>query len=197
MSGTFKGARASFQGVMYDMNEEQWETYNKKKTEDNKFWGLFWVKVMKDNGLSNVEIARRVELSETTIRRMLKQANGEVPKKDADGLSVHARLYDKTCLEWHNNPEYNRTLLLAQENFANHKLRRDGFLFLNDVYNMLGLDKTSAGQLVGWLWWGDGDNYVDFGLTHPRNTDAVDIWLDFNVDGVIYDKIDEINKRVK
>lgn len=84
--------------------------------------------------------------------------------------------------------------LRAQQQFANDKLVADGFLFLNDVYDMLGIDKTPTGQLVGWKY--DelnndvGDNYVDFGIMET-NRETEDggyepvILLDFNVDGDI------------
>ena len=71
---------------------------------------------------------------------------------------------------------------------------------MNDVYAMLGIPKTRAGQVVGWIYDEKepiGDNYVDFGIydtNKPSNRDFVNgyertILLDFNVDGNILDLI--------
>jgi Family of unknown function (DUF6353) len=48
--------------------------------------------------------------------------------------------------------------------------------------------------VVGWLRDGEGDCYIDFGLFDEKNERFAlgweqSIWLDFNVDGVIYDKL--------
>lgn len=112
-----------------------------------------------------------------------------------EGLSMYARLYDETNPEWHNNAEMNRTILSVKEQWANHKLVMDGFVFLNDIYEQLGFERSSAGQLVGWLKDSEtGDNYIDFGLYEKRNEAFINgqepsVWLDFNVDGVMFDKI--------
>ena len=90
--------------------------------------------------------------------------------------------------------------LKLQQSYANKRLKEEGYLFLNDVYEMLGFLKTSAGQVVGWIYDEDipnGDNFVDFGIyniDNPKANDFVNgyersIVLDFNVDGIIYDKI--------
>ena len=64
---------------------------------------------------------------------------------------------------------------------------------------MLGLERSSAGQVVGWVMNNDGDNYIDFGMFEASSSRFVNgtersVLLDFNVDGVIYDKIQENNE---
>ena len=65
---------------------------------------------------------------------------------------------------------------------------------------MLGIERTKAGQIVGWVYDEDnplGDNYVDFGIydiNREKSRDFVNgyervILLDFNVDGNILDRI--------
>lgn len=62
---------------------------------------------------------------------------------------------------------------------------------------MLGIARTNAGQVVGWIYCEKnpvGDNYVDFGIYNLQNEGFVNgnersILLDFNVDGIILDKI--------
>jgi hypothetical protein len=116
-----------------------------------------------------------------------------------DSPSMYARFFDQLCPEWQRNPEYNRAFLQCQQNYMNERLKIKGHLFLNEVYDALGMERSSAGQIVGWVISKDGgDNFVDFGIfddiTNPNVRDFVNglsdsILLDFNVDGVIYDKI--------
>lgn len=117
-----------------------------------------------------------------------------------DGYSPYAKFYDDGCIGWEKDPELNLMFLRRQQDAANEILKRDGYLFLNDVYEMLGIPKTTAGQLVGWIYDEKnpvGDNYVDFGIYDLYKENCRDfvngyertILLDFNVDGEIYKMI--------
>lgn len=116
---------------------------------------------------------------------------------DPNGLSPYARFFDETSDNWVKNPEYNRLFLQSQQNYANDMLHARGHVFLNEVYDMLGLERSQAGSVVGWVLNKDGDNFVDFGIFRgdsERVREFVNgrersILLDFNVDGVIFDKI--------
>ena len=87
--------------------------------------------------------------------------------------------------------------LKQQQVYATDMLKQRGHLFLNDVYDMLGILHSQEGAVVGWIYDEEnpiGDNYVDFGIYDERNADFVNgyersILLDFNVDGYILDKI--------
>ena len=114
--------------------------------------------------------------------------------------SDYARCYTTGCKGWLKDAEMNLLTLRHMQSQCNDKLKTDGFLFLNDVYDMLGIPRTRAGQVVGWLYNEknpSGDNYVDFGIYNLYDEAAKDfvngyepsIWLDFNVDGVIIDHI--------
>lgn len=111
--------------------------------------------------------------------------------------SVYARFFDDTSTSWSREAEYNRYFLSCQQNYANDLLRARGHIFLNEVYDMLGLPRNKAGAVVGWVMNKDGDNFVDFGIFNGdlfKNRDFVNgregsILLDFNVDGVIFDQI--------
>ena len=117
---------------------------------------------------------------------------------DPTTYSDYARFFDESCPAWQNDPEYNLTFLRAQQQYANDLLKAQGRLFLNDVYKMLGIDITKAGQVVGWIYDPDcpvGDNFVDFGI-YDMSKERVrafvngyepNILLDFNVDGNIWD----------
>lgn len=112
--------------------------------------------------------------------------------------SEFAMFYDDGCVGWTKDPEANKKFLILQQNYANEKLKRNGYLFLNDVYKMLGMQPTKAGQVVGWIYDEKnpiGDNFVDFGIfdiDKEKSRDFVNgyertILLDFNVDGNILD----------
>lgn len=134
-----------------------------------------------------------------------KTGKEEVVKKavnvaDPNTYSDYARLFDDGCLGWTKDPEYNLMFLKDQQRYANDRLKTKGCLFLNEVYDMLGIPRTKAGAVVGWIFdekHPNGDNFVDFGIYDMNNAKTRDfvngyertILLDFNVDGVIYDKI--------
>lgn len=113
------------------------------------------------------------------------------------GPNEYAKFYDDGCIGWTKDPEQNLKFLLMQQSYANKKLQAQGYLFLNDVYEMLGIHKTKAGFHVGWLYdennEGFGDNFVDFGIYDTNNRKKRDfvngyervILLDFNVAGDI------------
>lgn len=115
--------------------------------------------------------------------------------------SVYARFFDSSSTSWSKEPEYNLIFLKCQQNYANDLLRARGHVFLNEVYDMLGIPRSKAGAVVGWILSknGETDNFVNFGVFDDRTNDRVRdfvngyegaILLDFNVDGIIYDKID-------
>lgn len=111
-------------------------------------------------------------------------------------MSQYAVCFDESSKNWENDPFYNKMFLTNMQNLANDKLRLNGHLFLNEVYDMLGIPRTPDGCVTGWVYMpGDEsrDNYVDFGIFNIYNEAHRDfvngyesrIWLDFNVDGYI------------
>lgn len=113
--------------------------------------------------------------------------------------SDYARYFNESNIEWRNNPQYNLTFLTARQNQANERLNSVGFIFLNEVYDMLHIPRTPEGQIVGWLREGPGERFVDFGLNSEYNLSNVrggpnaewnpPVLLEFNVQGNIWDKI--------
>ena len=138
-----------------------------------------------------VETVTDEDGNETTVTETVKMMNPNL-------YSDYARFFDEASPYWQKDPEYNLVFLKAQQQYANDLLRAKGRLFLNDVYDMLGIEKTKAGQIVGWVYDPEnpnGDNFVDFGIYDMSkervrafvNGYEATILLDFNVDGNIWD----------
>lgn len=115
--------------------------------------------------------------------------------------SLYARFFDESCPSWSRDPEVNRFWLQCQQNHCNDLLRAKGIVFLNEAYEAIGLKRSTPGAVVGWVRTRDGstDNHVDFGIFKGENEQVRDfvngyegsILLDFNVDGVVYDLLDD------
>ena len=129
--------------------------------------------------------------SETTVTETVKTM-------DPNLYSDYAKFFDEASPYWQKDPEYNFMFLKSQQQYATDLLRARGRLFLNEVYDMLGIEKTKAGQIVGWVYNPEnpiGDNFVDFGIFDMSkervrafvNGYEPNILLDFNVDGNIWD----------
>ena len=143
---------------------------------------------------------RAKEIEEVVVNEDGTQTSVEntVEAVDPNVYSEYARFYDDGCLGWSKSSEDNLYFLKCQQNHANELLQAKGHLFLNEVYDMLGIPRTKAGQVVGWVYDKDnctGDNFVDFGIYDLYNERARafvngherTILLDFNVDGNVWD----------
>lgn len=142
---------------------------------------------------------KATEIEETVVNE---DGTEQVVKKTVDVAhpdynSIYARFFDESCKGWTKSAEDNLRFLKMTQAWANKKLQADGYLYLNEVYEALGIPKTKAGHVVGWIY--DevhpiGDNFVDFGIYDLYNEKARDfvngyervILLDFNVDGDIW-----------
>lgn len=132
---------------------------------------------------------------ETKVKKTVETIN---PEYVGNMGSPYAKFFDNGNDGWDPDPEVTLMFLRARQNYANDLLKARGHLFLNEVYDMLDIPRTQAGQVVGWRYNTknpSGDNYVDFGLYNPYNENARDflngreqvILLDFNVDGNIWE----------
>lgn len=139
-------------------------------------------------------------IDEKGKKKTKKEIVNYIDKDSVSNYSEYARFFDAASGAFEKDPEYNLMFLRRQQDYANEILRSKGHLFLNEVYDMLDIPRTKAGQIVGWIYDEknpSGDNYVDFGI---YNTDSMatrrfvngleyNILLDFNVDGPIYEMI--------
>ena len=106
------------------------------------------------------------------------------------------RFFDSSNPNWDKNPTFSMMWLRGQQNILNDILHTRGHVFLNEVYDALGFPHTPQGAVRGWID-GEGDNCIDFGLYDQnkenvrRFVNGVDnvIMLEFNHDGVIWDRI--------
>jgi len=115
--------------------------------------------------------------------------------------SKYFRWYDEeSSTNFSADPDTNILFLRTVQNYCNDLLKIRGHVFLNEVFSQLGLSHTEAGALVGWRWnKGSGDDYIDFGIWEGKSHELRDpvngrcgaIGLDFNVDGTIYNLIEE------
>ena len=136
-------------------------------------------------------------IQETTVNDKGEEETEEKVVKVAEKqkYSDFARCFDAGCRGWTKDPEYNLMVVRRAEDWANEKLKADGYLFLNEVYDLFNFPRTKAGKIVGWIYDEEHPerNYVDFGiynLTDEQCRNFVNgyersIWLDFNVQGPI------------
>lgn len=163
-------------------------------------------KVIADQGFEKDQLYFGAE--EVEVEKISTNKNGKETKKKGtimcpgtgDTERLYHRCYDiYNSTQWANDPVYNLTYLKAQEQIFNNKLHAYGYVFLDEVYEALGfsMEDHSNAKLVGWLDDGTGDSFVDFGIFNPDQPQNIrfvegyepNIWLNFNCDGVIIDKI--------
>ena len=128
--------------------------------------------------------------SEVTEKKIVKVIEGPI-------YDEFTRIFDESSRCFVKNNERNKYFILQVENWANIKLREQGYLFMNDVFEALGFDKTPGGQVVGWVFDEKnpiGENRVDFGIFDDMYVDQNKrfingyehaVVLNFNHDGNI------------
>lgn len=144
-----------------------------------------------------------IKISKEELEYILKRDDTESVEfekvnREIKNLSMYAVVFDETSAYWVNNTEYNKIFLRQQESYMNDKLKAKGHVFLNEVYDALGIPRTKAGQVVGWIYDEEnplGDNYIDLGVFEDYNSDFINglsnnAFIDPNVDGNILDYLD-------
>ena len=104
--------------------------------------------------------------------------------------SQYAKNFDDYCHGWTKDQKYNFMYLKRIETYCNDLLFKRGYLFLRDVYEMLGISITKESCIVGWIYEEHntiGDNYVKF--IYDENEKSNSIRIDFNVDGDIINRL--------
>ena len=143
------------------------------------------------------------EIEETVVDKKGKEKTVTKTVEVADpiaAMSPYTFCFDETSTAWVRDAEANKFFLARQQDYANEKLKSKGYMCLNEVLEMLGLRRTKAGQVVGWIYDENnpiGDNFIDFGIMDIRceanrnfmNGLEKSIWLTFNVDGDIVNRL--------
>lgn len=139
----------------------------------------------------------------------VKDENGKKKKQKEDILTLdagepsqYARIFDESNPNWEKSPEFNMMFLRSQQTYFQNILNSRGYVFLNEVYDALGFEMTSAGALVGWMQNPESEptNYISFGLfdyDKPMTRRFINgqedaLLLDFNVDGMIVDLLERV-----
>lgn len=144
-----------------------------------------------EHGIKAVEVENKIvneDGTEETIKSYMDEVDG--------AHSPYDLIFDEMIDEWQPDAQYNKWHLAQVEDAASRRLRTQGYLFLNDVYRMIGRYNSGAmivkpeGQIVGWLYDPNNENLhncVKLGLDKMQGDRNV--VLHFNVDGPIIDKI--------
>ena len=134
------------------------------------------------------------------------RANAEIQEAlgDAEIFHTDSRFVfsTETSSDAKNSDMWNANFLTDVEAAMNRRLDIKGVVFLNEVLEALGMERTPAGQQLGWVK-NDNPDYVgiDFGwrkladeITKHRLKNAESdlesiILLDFNYDGIVWDRL--------
>lgn len=116
--------------------------------------------------------------------------------------SQYDRFFCEGCTGWDKQPEYNLAFVLQRQHYANQMLQERTHVFLNEIYDMFGIDRTEAGNTVGWVLDPNNpncSNFIDFGIHNmddERKRAFVNGWernvlLKFNLDGNVWQLMKE------
>ena len=128
----------------YETMEEGFNAYRKRVREEHGEEADYMYK----NGLKSEQVI------ETTTDEDGKTHKIKANKLSTDGAqpSIYSRFFDESSTQWSKTSEYNMMFLHAQQEYFNTMLRARGHVFLNEVYDALGLERSNAGAVVGWVF---------------------------------------------
>lgn len=115
---------------------------------------------------------------------------------------IYSRMFDAGNRGWTTDPLMNLTFLKAAQKYFQEKLERVGFVWLDEVYDYLGIKKDKISRYAGWIFDPDnpiGDNNIDFGFENNElfmNGYEASVLLTFNVDGNIMDRFEAADRTL-
>lgn len=153
------------------------------------------------------EADQKLRFGEKEIKVLETNAKGKEVEKTkkvlgTESSSPYSFVFDERATQFKRSYDHNLTLLRSFERYANDRLNYRGHVFMNEILDDLGLERTSVGAIVGWVKGynphnPDNDKYISFGLEDPVNEEKRDareameqpFYLNFNVDGNVWDLI--------
>ena len=108
-----------------------------------------------------------IEIDDEELKKFMTEEKQE--KIAENSVSQYARWFGEESIKWVNNLDCNLAYLKRAQDYANGLLQLRKKLYLNDVYDMLGLSRTMAGNIVGWdLGKAESDGFA-VSYTHLSN----------------------------
>lgn len=189
LNGWFVGAVGAFNGV-----SEAFKTYRERNIEKNGKQNDYYC-------MTGVEMPELNEKNEPVT------PNAEKVTEEAKQTSYKFVFSKQNSKKWSGEFWCDLMFLRGMQNLFTDKVKANEPVVLNDVLDVLGFEKTPGGAVTGWIK-GNGDNMVDFGIEgideswNARNEvlrydprliyhedGKCDIVLEFNVDGIVWDKL--------
>lgn len=134
-----------------------------------------------------------IEVTEIDEKGKEKKSKIEISERNP-----YVKYFTQANKYWEKDDDYIQYLFDMKKKYLNKLFKAKGFLTLNEALRELGLEETSDGMVHGWIWDKTnpiGDNYIQF-YDHKTRVLSEDgenyedtYELEFNCDGLIYDKI--------
>lgn len=167
----------------YKTVAEAFKAYRRRVVEEHGEEADFLYK----NNLYKGEVTELAYTDENGVKH--EAETKEVLKKGApenDGL--YSYKFSPAAEQWTGAKIYNENFLNGQQNYFNDLLKCRKHVFLNEVLDNLGIERTDEGSSDGWHE-KYGPGVIDFGFGSNRGfvyDQFGDIILNFNVQGPIY-----------
>lgn len=161
-------------------------------------------------GLTQAEMANKIGISRRAYinyeldkakPRYKKAYNAMAEILDCDVNELREEKHERTfkydfdrnaSYAWVSNNKVNELYIRAQEQYIRELVLVKNYVFLNEVLDALGMDRTPWGQLYGWK---KDYGYVDFGYSEDNKNHK--ITLNFNCTYILKDFFNEYGEELE
>lgn len=116
------------------------------------------------------------------------------------------RIFDSSSIHWTADVMQNLIFLRSCEYRANEELLLKGYVTINEIYDMIGLEKVDKGDHIGWVFYPDSEDKIlcNSGLYKERICFDIhsssclnnpNVSLSFNIDSAWAGDISSLEKR--